>query len=76
MFTTKEVMDQCTPHSPGPRCIMPVLAPSTEKAIVIVEGPRGRHPAQKRTGGRLVDMSLEEWSKGLGMFSPEKRKLG
>lgn len=32
------------------------LRPSIGKTLVFLEGPKDRHPAQKRTGGSLVDM--------------------
>lgn len=38
--------------------------PSIEKAIVSLEGPRGRHPAQKRTVGSLVDTYQRHGRKG------------
>lgn len=41
-------------HIPHLRCVVAARGPSTEKAILALEGPRGRHPIQ-RVGGSLVD---------------------
>lgn len=38
--------------------------PSIEKAIVSLEGPRGRHLAQDRTAGSLVDTHQRHGRKG------------
>lgn len=57
MYSTQANVHNAQVHYGSPR-------PSIEKAIVSLEGPRGRHPAQKRTVGSLVDTYQRHGRKG------------